>query len=160
MRSRWQSRRICVHLLLWELQIFTSLLKNHRLENVGSHQKKIPHIQGKRRSPTKMVGWVKSHLESNPISARDACKAQTEFYVHQETETPQRLSQTCLWVSCRGTGQQWPAEGAGVLGAPTWVTQSVAQVVLEEVEISPTTEPPRWRPTDCKITILKKISHC
>ena len=26
---------------------------------------------------------------------------------HQDSETPQRLSQTCVWVSYRGTGQQW-----------------------------------------------------
>ena len=131
--------------------------ENHRLEDGGSHQIKIPHIQRKRRSPTKMVGGVKSHLESNPISARGTWKAQTEPCVHQEPETPQRLSQTCLWVSCEGTGQQWPAAGAGALGAPTWVIQSAAQVILEEVTISPTTEPPSWQPTHCKIIILKKI---
>ena len=32
--------------------------------------------------------------------------------VHQDPKTPQKLSQ-----SCGGTGQQWPAAGAGVLGA-------------------------------------------
>ena len=42
-----------------------SLLNNHPQENVGSHQIKIPHIQGQRRSPSKMVGGAKMHLESN-----------------------------------------------------------------------------------------------
>ena len=38
--ERWQNRRICAHLLLQELQNYNSLLNNHPLENVGSHQKK------------------------------------------------------------------------------------------------------------------------
>ena len=50
------------HLLLWELQNCNFLLSNHHQENVGSHQKKIPHVQGQRRSPNKMVGGAKSHL--------------------------------------------------------------------------------------------------
>ena len=65
-------------------------------ENVGSHQKKKLHIQGQRRSTREKVGVVKSHLESNPIPARDAWRAQTKPCGHQET--PHRLSQTCLWV--------------------------------------------------------------
>ena len=67
-------------------------------ENVGSHQKKIPHVQGQRRSPSKTVGRAKLWLESNPILARDAQGAQTKPCVHQDPDTPQRLSQTCLWV--------------------------------------------------------------
>ena len=31
----------------------------------------IPHVQGQRKSPSKMVGGVKSHLESNLIPTRD-----------------------------------------------------------------------------------------
>ena len=42
----------------------SSLVCNHRQENVGSHQKKIPHVQGQRRSP---------------ITARAARKVQTNF---------------------------------------------------------------------------------
>ena len=38
--------------------------------------KKIPHIQEQRRSPRKMVGGAKSHLESNSIPTRDAWRAQ------------------------------------------------------------------------------------
>ena len=90
-------------------------------ENVGYHQKEIPHVQGQRRSPSKMVGGVQSHLESNPIPARESQKAQTKPCVHQKT--PQRLSQTCFWVfECflqrygsavawcrgRGSGCSWP----------------------------------------------------
>ena len=61
----------------------------HRQENVGSHQGKISHTQGQRRSPSKMVGGPKSHLESNPIPARDAQRAQT-YLVHTRTQRPQR----------------------------------------------------------------------
>ena len=61
---------------------------------VGSHQKKIPYVQGQRRSPSNMVGGAKLRLESKPIPARDTQRAQTKPWVHQETL--QRLSQTCL----------------------------------------------------------------
>ena len=37
----------------------------------------VPHTQGQRRSPRKMVGGAKSCLESNTIPARDAQRAQT-----------------------------------------------------------------------------------
>ena len=43
----------------------------------------ISHVRGQRRSPSKTVGGVKSHLESNVIPARDARRAQTEPCVHQ-----------------------------------------------------------------------------
>ena len=55
-----QSRRTCIHLLLWEFQNYNLLLNNHRQENLGSHQKKISHIQGQRSSPSNTVGELKS----------------------------------------------------------------------------------------------------
>ena len=55
---------------------------------------------------------------------------------HQDPETEPEL---CLSVSCRGTGQQWPAAGAGALGA---VDQVVALALLEEVAINPKIELP------------------
>ena len=93
-----------------------SLWNNHWQENVGSHQKKISHVKGQRRSPNKTGRGAKSRLESNPITARDAWRAQRKPCAQQES--PQTLRQTCLWVlsvSCGGTGQQWPASGAGAL---------------------------------------------
>ena len=42
-----QDRRTRTLLFLQELQNCKSLLNNHQQENVGSLQKKIPHIQGK-----------------------------------------------------------------------------------------------------------------
>ena len=51
-----------------------------------------------------------------------------------ETET-----ELCLSVSCRRTGQQWTATGTGALGA---ADLGMAQALLEEVAIIPTTELP------------------
>ena len=59
--------------------------------------------------------------------------------MHQDPETPQRLRELCLSVSCGGTGQQWTAAGAGALGA---VDLGVTQAFLEEVAFNPTIEPP------------------
>ena len=84
---------------------------------LGLIKKKTPHVQGQRRNPSKMVGGAKSHLESNPITAREFQRAQTKPCVHQDPETPQRLSQSCVCISGRGAGQQWPATRAGPLGA-------------------------------------------
>ena len=61
--TRCQSRRKWAHLLLRELQHDNLVLHNHQQENVGSHQKKIPHVHRQRGSPSKMVGRVKLHLE-------------------------------------------------------------------------------------------------
>ena len=52
------------------------------------------------------------------------------------TETEPEL---CLSVSCRGMGQQWPAPGAGALGA---ADQGTTVDLLEETTINPKTEPP------------------
>ena len=84
--------------------------------------KKIPHIQGQRRSPSKMVGGAKSHLESNPIPARNAWRAQIKPCAQQET--PQRKSQSCLCMfECllwkyrpgRGSGCRRPGYGISPL---------------------------------------------
>ena len=49
------------------------------------------HIQGQRRSLSKMVGRAKSRLESNSIPARDAWRPHTKpSSAHQDPETPQR----------------------------------------------------------------------
>ena len=50
---RWRSIRTCAHLLLQELQNYNSLQNKHWQENVDSHKKKIPYVQGQRRSPSK-----------------------------------------------------------------------------------------------------------
>ena len=70
----------------------------------------IPHDQGQRRSPNKMVGGVKSCLESNPIPTRDVQRAQTNL-VPTRTQRPHRdwartAFECLLWryrsaVACR-----------------------------------------------------------
>ena len=66
------SRRTCTHLLLRELQNYNLLLNNRQQENVGPHEKRTPHVQGKRRHPRKMVGGAKSDLESHPTCISDS----------------------------------------------------------------------------------------
>ena len=77
------------------------------------------------------------------------------------TQSPQkdwaRPAFECLSVSYGGTGQQWPAAATGALGVATWDTQCVAQALLEEVAISPTTELLSRRPTNCR-TIYQRNS--
>ena len=92
-KSKWQSRRTWAHFLLQELKNCNLLLNNHQQKNVGSHQKKkkkITHTQGQRRSLRKMVGGVKSCLESNLRPSRDDWRAQTKPCAYKETA--QRLS--------------------------------------------------------------------
>ena len=81
-----------------------------------------------RRSPSKMVGVVNSHLESNPIPARDAQKAQTNP-VLTRTQGPHRdwdrnVLEHLLWrngsaVDCRrdrGSGYSRLGHGISPLG--------------------------------------------
>ena len=50
---------------------------------------KIAHVQGQRGKPSKTVGGASSRLESNPIPARDAQRAQTNL-VCTSTQRPHR----------------------------------------------------------------------
>ena len=84
--------------------------------NVRSHQRKIPHIQGQRRSPSKTVRGVKSHLESNPITARDTWRLKQTLCKLGPRDPTETEPELCFNVSCGGTGQQWPAAGARTLG--------------------------------------------
>ena len=63
-----------------------------------------------------MVGGAKLCLESNPIPAREAQRAQANL-VHTRTQGPHRDRDRTLSISCGGTGQQWTAAGTGALGA-------------------------------------------
>ena len=57
---------IFTHLLLQEIQNYNALLNNRLQENVGSHQKKIPHVQGK-RNPSKTIGVVRGHQRADTL---------------------------------------------------------------------------------------------
>ena len=89
-----------------------------------------------------MVGRAKSCLKSNPIPTRDTQRAQTNLACTR-TQRPHRDgARLCLSVSCRGAGQQWPATGAGALGA---ADLGMAWALLREVAINPTVQPPELR---------------
>ena len=93
-----------------------------------------------------MIGRANSHLESSPIPARDAQRAQTTLYAPGPGDPTETETELCLSVSCGGMGQQWTATGAGALGA---ADSAMAEALLEEVVINPTIEPPEltqdWR---------------
>ena len=93
-----------------------------------SEFEEIPHIQEQRKSASKMVGLVKSHLESNPIPARDSQRAQTDL-VCTRTQRPHRhwdrtVFECLLWrygsaVAChwgRGSGCSRLGYGISPLG--------------------------------------------
>ena len=107
---RWQSRRVCALCLLQELQNYNLLMNNCWLENV-SHQKKISHIQGQRISPSKMLGGVKSLLESNPLPTRDAQRVETKRVCtgNQEkgTETPEVIDPDLPMSVQESPGMLW-----------------------------------------------------
>ena len=124
---RWRRKRLCAHFLLWELQNYSLLLNSHRLENAGSHKKKkkkIPHVQEQRRIPSKSVGGVKFHLDSNPLSTRDAQRAQTNLVCTRTQRCHRDWARTVfeylLWrygsaVACRrGRGSECSRPGYGI----------------------------------------------
>ena len=115
--TRWQSRRTCTHLLLQELQNYSLLLNNLRQENVGSHHKKIRHVQGQRRSPSKIVGGAKSCLNKTPYPSETLGLLKQTLCTPGPRDPTETEPELCLSVSCGGTGQQWPTAGAGALGA-------------------------------------------
>ena len=81
-----------------------------------------------------MVEGVNCHLESNPIPARDAQRAQTNLVCTGARDPTETETELCLSISCGGMGQQWSAAGTGALGV------GMASVLLEEVAINPTIE--------------------
>ena len=98
--TRWWSRRICTHLLLWELQSCNSWLNNYQQENVGSHQKWYPTSKGKGEAPKddrsgQIMFRIKSH---NCQRLWWGGGDKTKHRVLQDPEARQRLSQTHLWV--------------------------------------------------------------
>ena len=58
------------------------------------------------------------HLESNPIPARDAQRAQTHLCAPGLRDPTETEIELCLSVSCGGMGQQWPATGLGACMGP------------------------------------------
>ena len=94
-----------------------SMQPSHPL-NVGTHQKKLLHIQGQRRSRSKMVGGgavmfkIKSHTRQRHTSKTLCAPGPRERSSDHPsrprpppppTHTHKKLSQTCLW-DCFGMG--------------------------------------------------------
>ena len=55
-----------------------------------------------------------------PHTCQKSSEGSNKPCTHQDPETPTHTkteTELCLSVSCRGTGQQWTAAGAGALGA-------------------------------------------
>ena len=63
-----------------------------------------------------MVGEANSHLESNPIPARDTLRAQTNLVCTRTLKPIETETELCLSVSCGGTGWGWSATGTEALG--------------------------------------------
>ena len=92
--TSWWSRSMCDHPARTpKLQLTTKQPSTVECW-IQLKKKKILHIQEQRRSPNKMVGGAKLHLKSNTVLPRYAQRAQTKPFVHQDSETQQRLSQT------------------------------------------------------------------
>ena len=71
-------------------------------------EKEKPQRDGRRG---KIAFRIKSHTRQRHLEGLN------KPCVHRDSETPQRLSQNCLSIPCGGAGLQWPATGAGALGA-------------------------------------------
>ena len=81
-------------------------------------------LQGQRRSTNKTVRGAKLCLESNPKPARDIerkkLRSSNKPCAHQDAETPQRLSQNCVWVSPL---KVWVSSGL-LQGQGLWIQQT------------------------------------
>ena len=76
---------------------------------------KTSHVQGQRRSPSKTVGGAKLRLESNRIQPETLGGLKHTLCAPGPRDPTEIEPEQCLCVSCGGTGQQWPATGAGAL---------------------------------------------
>ena len=115
--TRW-SRRMCAY-LLQGLQKYNLLLNNHRQENVGSHHKKTPTSNSKGEAPKdgrrgKIEFRIKPCIHQRCLEDSNKTLCAPGPRDHTDCARP---SFECLSVSCRDTGQQWPATGEGTLGA-------------------------------------------
>ena len=144
---------MCAH-FLWEHQNHNQLLNNCRQENVGSHQKKIPRVQGQRRSCNKTVGGAQPHLKSSLIPpATWGCKR------NPVAPGPGERSRDRLQGLARPACGFGHLQAQGLWQQPSWGARHGAWVLLEEVTISPTLAPPgRW-PTNWRTVLPQKFLH-
>ena len=86
-----------------------------------STKKKMPHIQGQRRSPRKTVGIAKSCLESNPIPTRHTWRAQPNLCAPGPRDTTDIEPGLCLSVSCGGNISSGLLQEQGLWVQQTWI---------------------------------------
>ena len=63
-----------------------------------------------------MVGGAKLHLESTPYPQEMLGGLKQTFGTPGPRDPTEAEPEQCLSISCRDTGQQWPASGAGGSG--------------------------------------------
>ena len=126
---------MCTHLLLQELQNNNLLLNNDPQVNVGSHQKRYPMSKDKREAQDDgRRGEIAFKIKPNTHQSHLEGLHKTLCAPGDPTETEPDLP---FSVTCWGTGQQWPATGAGALSAA-----ELGVALLEKIAINPTIEPP------------------
>ena len=81
-------------------------------------QKDTPHPRAKER-PQKDGRRGKTMFRIKPLTLQRHSESSNQPCTHQDPETPETEPNLCLSVSGEGTGQQWPAAGAGL-----WVQQT------------------------------------
>ncbi|CAI9170135.1 unnamed protein product [Rangifer tarandus platyrhynchus] len=81
----------------------------------------IPHIQGQRTKTQQHGRRGEITFRVKPHTCQRRSEGSNKPCAHQDPETPRRLRELCLSVSCRGTGQQWTATGQELRVQQTWV---------------------------------------
>ena len=109
-RRKWQSRRMCTHFPLQELQNYSSLLNNRWQENVESHQKKdTSHPRAKKLQQDSRRGEIMFRIKPHTYQRHWECSnkpgapgpgRKEQWPQRRKGQRPhKRLTQTCLWVS-------------------------------------------------------------
>ena len=103
------------------LQNYNSLLNNRQKENVGSHQKKITHVQGQRRTPVRwqeVRNCIQNQTPYLPEMLGGLKQTLSAPGPRDSTETEPEL---CLTVSCSGRGCSGLLQGQGLWVQQNWV---------------------------------------
>ena len=104
-----------LHLFLWEFQNLQLADEQPLTAECCIPSKKDTLHPRAKEKPLQDVRRGKITSKST-LCLPEILRGHKQNLVHTRTQGPhKRLSQTCLWVSvsCRGTGQQWPAAGTG-----------------------------------------------
>ena len=99
---------------------------------------------------------IKSHTHQCCFEGSNKACAQ------QSSETPQRLSQNCVWVSpVEGLGvSNGPPQGQGLWVHEPWSPSLWHKPSWRRSPLTPTIEPLSRQTTKCRTIIPEKFSHC